>query len=34
MMIVDLGVYPDRVLDDPGALRRLLWEVGILEEFL
>ena len=33
MMILDLGVCPDRVLDDPGAFRRLLWKVGILEEF-
>ena len=33
MMILDLGVCPDRVLDDPGAFRRLLWKLAFLEEF-
>jgi len=33
MMIFDLGVCPNRILDDPEVFQRLLWKVGILEEF-
>ena len=33
MMILDLGVCSDRVLDDPGAFRRLILKVGALKVY-
>ena len=34
MMILDLGVCPDQVLDDPGAFRRLLWKLAFWKDFI
>lgn len=34
MMILYLDVYPDQVLDGPGAFRRLLWKLAFWKDFV